>query len=65
MMHSLQIFLLAVVIAGYVWLQFVQCSLEEAYSIISYQVPFIDGNEGVSFSKTWQLLGPFRSGTRG
>lgn len=45
-------------------MQVAQCSLGET-SGNSYQVPVTGGNEGLSFSKTWQVLGPFRSGTRG
>lgn len=63
-MQSLQIFLLTVIIAGPFWLKVAQCSLRET-SGDSYQVLVTGRNEGLSFSKTWQILGPFRSGTRG
>lgn len=60
-----QILFLAALNTASFWLQPVQC---EPYSANYYQVPFtsgIDEHETISFSKTWQILGPFRSGTRG
>lgn len=62
MVYQLQSFLVGVLIAATYYPQFVLCGRDLNDP---YQVPFLETNRNVSFSKTWQILGPFRSGTRG
>lgn len=65
MAYSFQVLFLVVLSATSFWLQPVQC---EPYFANHDQVPLISGiNEhgSIFFSKQWQILGPFKSGTRG
>ena len=65
MVYNSQTLFLAVLSTASFWLQPAQC---EPYVAHYYQVPFtsgIDEHESISFSKSWQILGPFKSGTRG
>ena len=68
MAHNPFISLLAVFIATVSWPQSVLCGFQEMGSSIidgSDQVPLFKENGNISFSETWQVLGPFRTGTRG
>lgn len=56
-----QVFLLVVLITAVSWPQSGLCSFQDG----PCQVPFIKQKENVSLSRIWQVLGPFRSGTRG
>lgn len=60
-------FLLGVLLLAICSLQPVVCSRDVMGPHLDnpYQIPFLEANRNVSLSRTWQILGPFRSGTRG
>lgn len=67
MAHGPLISFLAMLTATVSWAQSVLCGFQGIGSYIdgSDQAPLLQGNGNISFSDIWQVLGPFRTGTRG
>lgn len=68
MAHNPLISLLAVLTTTVSWPQSVLCGFQGIGSYIidgPDQAPLLKGSGNASFSDIWQVLGPFRTGTRG